>query len=116
MYFPDLVPLVYEQPIHQPNQRLLQELSMVLCGKPHNPPGSVAPWLLPGGDSDSDDELPAGTPQRIIGVGGPGVPTVFRSSGDIVDGQELQLWQGGGGGGGLLNVSFTFFPLLVLDW
>ena len=45
---------------------------MILTGKTHNPPGSVAPWLLPGGLEAL--RAPRGPSPSIIGVGGPDVP------------------------------------------
>lgn len=45
---------------------------MVLSGKLHIPPGSMAPWLLPGGLEALN--APSKGPHMIIGVGGPYVP------------------------------------------
>lgn len=57
---------------HTVIQRLLQEISIVLSGKPHIPTGSMAPWLLPGGLEALN--APRRGPHMVIGVGGPYVP------------------------------------------
>lgn len=49
----------------------------MLSGKPHNPPGSVAPWLVQGGQAAID--APRGAPAVVVGVGGEGVPRAKRS-------------------------------------
>lgn len=53
---------------------------MVLSGKPHKPPGSVAPWKLPGGQAALRAQRARGASDAIVvGVGGPNVPNAIRS-------------------------------------
>lgn len=53
---------------------------MVLSGQPHNPPGSVAPWMMPGGlKAFKAQRKGRRAPQVIVGVGGPKVPKAIKS-------------------------------------
>ncbi|CAM9940106.1 unnamed protein product, partial [Ectocarpus sp. 13 AM-2016] len=61
----------------QVQERLLHEISMILCGQPHNPPGSVPPWKLPGGRAAF--RARRGAPKPLVGVGGPSVPVAKLS-------------------------------------
>ena len=75
-------------------QRLLKEVSIVLSGKEHHPPGSIAPWLVQGGQAAID--APWGAPAVVVGVGGAGVPTAKKSMDQGAVGREL-LSHGGTG-------------------
>lgn len=76
----------------------------MLSGKPHNPPGSIAPWLVQGGQAAMD--APRGAPAVIVGVGGAGVP-LAKSSMDQGAGRELSA----NGGTGLFKVGSIYIPI-----
>lgn len=54
---------------------------MVLSGVPHEPPGAIAPWKMPGGAAALKAQRAGrrGASQMVVGVGGPRVPVVQKS-------------------------------------
>lgn len=55
---------------------------MVLCEKAHKPPGSVAPWKMPGGNAafKAQRRRGAGWSSVVVGVGGADVPVARIST------------------------------------
>lgn len=90
-------------------KRLLSEISMILSGKPHKPPGSVAPWLLQGGKEGAIARSKGKGGSVLVGVGGENVPTA-RTSIDRGSSKETVKR-----GGFLSNVSLGSQYLRILS-
>lgn len=72
---------MFEKTLPQP-QRLLKEVSIVLSGVEHKPPGEVRPWLQHGGMAalNAQKKGKRRAAEIVVGVGGPDVPNAIKST------------------------------------
>lgn len=77
MSFPAIAnhPWTYPKCVHNLTwQRLLLEISILLTGKKHEPPGTTPPWLQQGGKEAAAAARYGKGADMLVGVGGEGVP------------------------------------------